>query len=132
MRSFRVVSLVLLWSGLTAAPSFAVTYSWPLPLSQPVNITNVTLSPPGTVTLTCYVNAPNIVIPMAVGQVAVPVTQTAGGGYSYSGTLAVPVIPAGGLSQNAPPPRSGDIASCALRPTNGNQNIGNPSSLTLP
>jgi len=131
MRFLRVVSLVLLWSMLTAAPSLAVTYSWPVPISQPVTLTNLSLPGGTSVTLFCYVTAKGAVLPMGVGTAPVPVSAGAGGGVSYSGTISVAVNPApGGNANTTPPPQSGYVASCALRTSNGAQ-LGS-SNLPLP
>jgi hypothetical protein len=127
----RFVSLVFLGSALTTAPAFAATYTWPVTLTQPVRITNFILTTPGPFTLICYVSTPNSPLPKAVGQVAIPVNQVAGG-YAYSGPpLTVQVAPPGGIVAGTIPPHSGDIASCGVHPSTSNQVIGS-SQLTLP
>jgi hypothetical protein len=135
MRFLRGLSLVLGLSLLSTAPSFAaVTYVWPVQVSQHITMTNVAVPDGGHVALYCYVSPTSALIPVSVGTVTVPATTTPGGGLSYTGTVNVSVAP---LSQTVPVPRSGDVAACKLWVMNAN-NVAQTgyalgqSTLTLP
>lgn len=114
---------------MTVAPSFAATYAWPVQVVQPVTVTNMTIPASVQLVLTCHVSAKGALIPMAVGTTPVPVTATSGGGFSYSGTISVPINPVAGLTVA---PQAGNIASCVLRFANQAANQSSASTLTLP
>jgi len=131
MRVLRIVSLVAIWSLSTAAPSVAATYSWPVLLSQPITLTNVSLPANTTVAVYCFIG-PNGNIPMAAGSRLIPATVNGNGLVSYSGTLTVSVTPP---QNTAAPPKSGDVAACSVRTQIGGVQgnlLGNESTLTLP
>jgi hypothetical protein len=131
MRLFRVLSLCFLWLSMTAAPSFAAAYAWPMTISQPVNITNLSLPTSSVLMLWCYIGAKGAIAPFSVGAVSLPSSVAPGGGVSFSGTATVTVNPAAGVSNV---PVAGNVASCGLKERAGTvlTDIGNGSTLTLP
>jgi hypothetical protein len=112
MRFLRCLGLALGLSMLSAAPSMAaVTYSWPVAISQPITMTNIAVPAGDGVFLYCYISPPSGG-PLGGGIANVFATQAPGGGFSFSSKVSVSVVPIG---QPARSPQSGDHAYCELR-----------------
>jgi hypothetical protein len=127
MRFIRAMGFIWLALLATAAPSLAATYSWPMAMSQPVNVSNLTYSATSELIVVCSVTAAGSTSPLAGGTTTVPVT-VANGIASYTGNILVQ------LTSQSNPPLAGAAASCVLREKTAGAfaNIGSASSLKLP
>jgi hypothetical protein len=127
MRVFRSIGFVWLGLLVTAAPALAATYSWPIAMSQPVSVSNLTYSTTSELIVVCSITSAGSSLPLAEGTTTVPVT-VANGLASYTGNILVQ------LTSQSNPPLAGAAASCLLREKTAGTftNIGSASSLKLP
>jgi hypothetical protein len=140
MRFLRYLWCVLAWSALSAAPSFAATYSWPVVIVQPVTITNVSVPQGGSVVVNCQGPPSPGADVNVIGSATVPVTASQGGTFSYSGSVSISVSPTvafgvpGSPALGAPPPVSGGVVTCGLYlQVNGAQTLlGKPVTKSMP
>ena len=127
MRFLRALGFVWLGFLMTAAPAFAATYSWPMAMSQPVSVSNLTYSSTSELIVVCSVTAAGSTSPLAEGTTTVPVT-VANGLAAYTGNILVQI------TSQSNPPVAGAVASCVLREKTAGAfaNIGSASTLRLP
>ena len=130
MRLLRAACFLWLGIVLTAAPAAAATYSWPVQVTQPVNVNNLTFSATSELIVVCGVSASSNGPPIAEGTTTVPVRVAPTGVIAYTGNIAVSV---GGPSQTVAA-QSGYFVTCQLREKTAGQftNVGSASSLKLP
>jgi hypothetical protein len=115
---------------LTAAPSVAATYSWPVQITQPVNVSNLTFSATSELVVVCGISTGSNTPPIVEGTTEVPIRVPPSGVLTYTGNVVVSV---GGPSQTGSP-QAGNYATCTLREKTAGQftNVGSASSLKLP
>jgi hypothetical protein len=111
MRLLRSAGFVWLVLMMTVGPALATTYTWPLQITQPISVNNLSLMPgPGAMNL--FYLACSIVV----------------GGQTSAANVTVPTV-AGVFAQ------SGNIVTCGLHQKVGlliTSTVGSATSLTLP
>jgi hypothetical protein len=133
MHFFRAAVLATLALLVTAAPSSATTYAWPLSVSQPISVTNLTYSATSQLIVVCSITVPVTAGSGATttvqGTTTVPVSAPPSGVVTYAGNVVV------SMSGSPPPapPQSGNVVTCTLREKTAGtfSNIGS-ETLKLP
>ena len=133
MHFFRAAALTSLAFLVTAAPSSAATYSWPLSISQPISVTNLTYSATSQLIVVCSITVPvtagGAATTTVQGTATVPVSSAPSGVVTYAGNVVVSMTG----SPPPAPPQSGNVVTCTLREKTAGafSNVGS-ATLKLP
>jgi hypothetical protein len=103
-----ILALALLAPG---AAVDAATYTWPLQITQPVSVTNLSFPAGSSLVVICTAFARNPGPVKVQGGYTLPLTPPASGALTYSGTIAVSI---NGASEGTAP-QSGSVIECDLR-----------------
>jgi hypothetical protein len=136
MRFFRAAGLASLALAMTATPSLAqtqTTYSWPLQISQPLNVSKLVFTNASELAVVCSITVPTTAGGAATttlqGSGTVPNNAVVNG--SFQGTIGITIGNAGAPSF---PPQSGETISCQMREkvSGSFSNVGSASTYKLP